>query len=92
VSSSDQENTRLALEALLTGTCNEAVIERTESWAGWHYVWTMRYSWRRVGTAILPIDGRPVITITFQVTMKLIVGTGQYDRDWDLWYDPASHI
>jgi hypothetical protein len=86
-----QKLARDSLAAVLNGSKSETTFELTFGVAGRNYIGTMTDTLVRTGQAPLTIDGRPVNTIALRDSIKGGANS-QYDGDWSLWYDPASHL
>jgi hypothetical protein len=81
---------------VLNGTKTETTFDLTTSRPGTNVIGTYTNTLMRTGQAILTIGGRAVNVITLRLsengTPNSLYSKGYYDIDWDLWYDPSSHL
>jgi hypothetical protein len=94
---SDQRQiARDALATVLNGTKTETTFYLTTSRRGTNVIGTSTNTLMRTGQAILTVGERAVNVITLRLssngTTNSLYSVGYYDIDWDLWYDPSSHL
>ena len=86
-----QNKARAGLGAILTGQTAATSFDMTMNTVGRSETWSGVESWKRTGQTTIPVGGRPTNVIALHEAFKGGANS-RYDADWDVWYDPATHL